>query len=110
MCIHRCRFVILLLTICLLGSALEARAQSPATRDAEELTLEQAITIALRDNRQVKNAQLAISKAGDELAATRTLRLPSMNLYALASQQLVKQDAGVDNSSSTITGVQPFFS
>ena len=110
MCIHRCRFVILILTICLLGSALEARAQSPATRDAEELTLEQAIAIAFRDNRQVKNAQLAISKAGDELAATRTLRLPSMNLYALASQQLVKQDASVDNSSSTITGVQPFFS
>jgi outer membrane protein len=113
MCIQRCRFVILILTICLLGSGLESRAQSPATRDAEELTLDQAIAIALRDNRQVKNAQLAISKAGDELAATRTLRLPSMNLYALASQQLVKQDASVDNSSSTssiITGVAPFFS
>jgi outer membrane protein len=111
MCIHRCRFVILILMTCLLGSALEARAQSPATRDAEELTLEQAIAIALRDNRPVKNAQLSISKAGDELAATRTLRLPSMNLYALASQQLVKQDANVDNSSSSIiTGVAPFFS
>src|SRR5690242_9079474 len=107
MCIHRCRFVILVLTIGLLGSALETRAQQPATRDAEELTLEQAIAIALRDNRLVKNAQLSISKAGDELAATRTLRLPSMNLYALASQQLIKQDANVDNS-STITGVQPF--
>jgi outer membrane protein len=110
MCIHRCRLVILILTIGLLGSALETRAQSPATRDAEELTLEQAIAIALRDNRLVKNAQLSISKAGDELAATRTLRLPSMNLYALASQQLVKNDSSVDNSSSTITGVQPFFS
>ena len=111
MCIHRCRFVILILTICLLGSALEALAQLPATRDAEELTLEQAIGIALRDNRPVKNAQLSISKAGDELAATRTLRLPSMNLYALASQQLVKQDANLDNSSSSIiTGVAPFFS
>lgn len=111
MCIQRCRFVILILTICLLGSGVEARAQSPATSDAEELTLEQAIAIALRDNRQVKNAQLAISKAGDELAATRTLRLPSMNLYALASQQLVKQDASVDNSSSSIIpGVGPFFS
>src|SRR5580765_6233695 len=111
MCIQRCRFVILILTICLLGSGLEARAQSPVTSDAEELTLEQAIAIALRDNRQVKNAQLAISKAGDELTATRTLRLPSMNLYALASQQLVKQDASVDNSSSTLVpGVGPFFS
>jgi len=111
MCIQRCRFVILILTICLLGSGPEARAQSPAMGDAEELTLEQAIAIAFRDNRQVKNAQLAISKAGDELAATRTLRLPSMNLYALASQQLVKQDASVDNSSSSlITGVSPFFS
>ena len=111
MCIQRCRFVTVILTICLLGSGLQARAQSSATSDAEELTLEQAIAIALRDNRQVKNAQLAISKAGDELAATRTLRLPSMNLYALASQQLVKQDASVDNSSSTLVpGVGPFFS
>jgi outer membrane protein len=110
MSIHRCRTVILILMIGLLGYALEARAQQPATRDAEELTLEQAIAIALRDNRLVKNAQLSISKAGDELAATRTLRLPSMNLYALASQQLVKNDSSVDNSSSTITGVQPFFS
>ena len=107
MCIQKCRFVILILMICLLASALEARAQQPATHDAEELTLEQAITIALRDNRLVKNAQLSISKAGDELAATRTLRLPSMNLYTLASQQLVKQDANVDNS---VTGVTPFFS
>jgi len=90
---------------------MEAWAQSSATRDAEELTLEQAIEIALRANRPVKNAQLSISKAGDELAATRTLRLPSMNLYALASQQLVKQDANVDSSSSSIiTGVAPFFS
>lgn len=111
MCIQRCRFVTLILMISLLGSGLEARAQSPARSDAEELTLEQAIAIALRDNRQVKNAQLAISKAGDELAATRTLRLPSMNLYALASQQLVKQDASVDDSSSTLVpGVGPFFS
>jgi len=111
MCIQRCRFVILILTICLLGSGMEAWAQSSATRDAEELTLEQAIEIALRANRPVKNAQLSISKAGDELAATRTLRLPSMNLYALASQQLVKQDANVDSSSSSIiTGVAPFFS
>lgn len=107
--IHRCRLVILILTIGLLGSALETRAQQPATRDAEELTLEQAIALALRDNRLVKNAQLSISKAGDELAATRTLRLPSMNLYALASQQLIKNDSNGDNS-STITGVQPFFS
>src|SRR5512138_2262241 len=96
--IHRCRFVILILMIGLLGSALEARAQSPATRDAEDLTLEQAIAIALHDNRLVKNAHLSISKAGDELAATRTFRLPSMNLYTLASQQLVKQNANVDNS------------
>ena len=109
MCIQRCRFVILVLTICLLGPVLDARAQSASTRDAQELTLEQAIAIALRDNRQVKNAQLAIGKAGDELAATRTLRLPSMNLYSLASQQLVKPDPNIGNSSSTITGFTPFF-
>src|SRR5262249_19459303 len=96
------------LSACLLGFALEVRAQSPATRDDEVLTLEQAIAIALRDNHQVKNAELEVGKAGNDLAATRTLRLPSMHLYSLAQQQLVKQDVSVDNSS--ITGVGPFFS
>jgi len=40
------------------------------------LTLEQAIALALRDNRQVKNAMLEVNKSEDRLAAARTRRLP----------------------------------
>ena len=75
------------------------------------MTLDEAISLALRDNRQVKNAQLAVGKAGDEVAAARTLRLPSMHVYSLVSQQLVKHDAGLDNSETNVVpGVGPFFS
>jgi hypothetical protein len=63
MCIHRCRFVILVLTICLLGSALEGRAQSQSARNDEVLTLEQAMAIALRDNLKVQNAALDVSRS-----------------------------------------------
>jgi outer membrane protein TolC len=54
----------------------------------ERLTLDQAITLALRDNRLVKNSSLAVAKVEDQLAATRTLRLPNLNFYMLGSQQL----------------------
>ena len=68
--------------------------QNAAAVSGEVLTLDQAISLALRDSRQVKNAQLAVGKAGDEVAAARTQRLPSLNVYSLVSQQLLKHDAG----------------
>jgi outer membrane protein TolC len=93
-----------------MASAVNILAQQPGA-SGEVLTLDEAISIALRDSRQVKNAQLAVGKAGDELAAARTLRLPSMNLYSLMSQQLVKNDAGLDTSGTNVVpGVGPFFS
>ena len=72
----------LLAIILVLASPLIVSAQqSPASASAEILTLDQAISLALHDNRQVKNAQLAVGKAGDAQAAARTLRLPSMHMY-----------------------------
>jgi outer membrane protein TolC len=62
---------------------------APAQSPAEVLTLEQATTLALRDNRTVKNSQIAVEKVDEQLAATRTLRLPSFNVYALGGEQLV---------------------
>ena len=58
----------------------------------EVLTLDQAISLALHDNRQVKNAQLAIGKAEDQVAAARTYRLPKFEFNALAGQQLMSLD------------------
>jgi len=102
----------LLAIILVMASPLIVAAQqSPGSASAEILTLDQAISLALHDNRQVKNAQLSIGQAGDALAAARTLRLPSMHVYSLVSQQFVKHDAGLNNSeTSVVPGVGPFFS
>jgi len=106
------RIVYLLVVITLTAGPVNILAQQKGDEASREvLTLDEAISLALHDSRQVKNTQLAVDKAGDELAATRTRRLPSMYVYTLASQQLVKQDSSLDNSSShLIPGVPPFFS
>ena len=83
----------LLAIILVMASPLIVAAQqSSASASAEVLTLDQAISLALHDNRQVKNAQLAVGKAEDQLAATRTYRLPKFEFNALAGQQLMSPD------------------
>jgi outer membrane protein TolC len=83
----------LLAIILVMASPLIVAAQqNPVSASAEILTLDQAISLALHDNRQVKNAQLGIGKAEDQLAATRTSRLPKFEFDALAGQQLVSPD------------------
>src|SRR5215475_4511898 len=73
----------------------------------EVLTLDQAIVLALRENHAVRNAELEAGKARDKLAATRTHRLPSMDVYAIAiAQQFVKPE-GLGN---VFPGVGSFFS
>jgi outer membrane protein len=103
--------VVYLIAIILLASPASILAQqSGAAAPAEVLTLDQAISLALRDNRQVKNSQLAVGKAGDEVAAARTLRLPSMHVYSLVSQQFLKHDGGAGSDTDVIPGVGPLFS
>ena len=105
------RIIYLLSIIILLASSSAVLAQQNGAEPAEVLTLDEAISLALRDSRPVKNAQLSVGKAGDEVAAARTQRLPSMNVYSLVSQQLVKHDAGGDSSETNIVpGVGPIFS
>src|SRR5689334_4297196 len=83
---------------------------APSLND-QSLTLEQAIALAIHNNHSVKIAELGVGKAEDELAATRTYRRPSMQFYALFSQQLVKQDFNNANSlTDIIPGLGPFFS
>lgn len=52
------------------------------------LTLDQAIAIALKNNREAKNARLEIEKADDKLHAYRTRRLPSFKFSSLVLQPL----------------------
>jgi outer membrane protein TolC len=84
------RILYLLAIIILLASSVSVAAQQQgAGATGEVLTLDEAISLALSDNRQVKNAQLAVGSADDQLAATRTLRLPKFQFNALAGQQLI---------------------
>ena len=101
-------FVVLSL---LLVTPITAWCQQIASAPGEVLTLEQAIALALHENHRVRDAELDVGKAGDTLAATRTIRLPSMYLYSLVSQQLVKQDISAgDPLSNIFPGISPFFS
>jgi hypothetical protein len=54
----------------------------------EVIALEQAIIIALENNRQVKNAVLEISKTNEQIAAARTKRYPNFFLSVLGARLL----------------------
>src|SRR5262245_44973420 len=66
--------------------------QQVASMPDEVLTLDQAIALALRENHSVRDAALEAGKSGDILSATRTHRLPSMNVYSLTGEQFVKPE------------------
>lgn len=106
------RILYLLVIIILMASPVCVLAQQQgAGAPGEILTLDEAVSLALRENRQVKNAQLSVEKAGDAVAAERTQRLPSMYAYSVVSQQLLKHDGGGDSSGTDVVpGVGPLFS
>lgn len=106
------RWLTLLLTVSLLTSPAWAQQQLPAVSAAsqvEELTLEQAIALALNDNHLVKIAELEVGKVADDLAAIRTFRLPSLNLFSFTSNQLVDHKVNINNvTSDLIPGLDSF--
>ncbi len=76
----------------------------------ELLTLDQAIALALHENHVVRGAELEAGKTGDILAATRTGRLPSMEVFSLAGEQFVEPVHVPNPLSNIFPGVGPFFS
>jgi outer membrane protein TolC len=58
----------------------------------EVLTLDQAVAMALDNNRGLRSSALDIQKAQDKLKANWTKQLPSSSLNALAAQQLQSFD------------------
>ena len=58
----------------------------------DSLTLDRAVELALKNNRQVKAAAIEVEKAGDQVAATRTHRLPQFQFNAFGSQLLTRLD------------------
>src|SRR5215468_1027017 len=77
-----CALAVLLLAPLLAGPRA-ARGQEPDSGSGGTLTLEQAIGVALENNRQVRIKALSVGKAEDELAAARTSRLPKFNVYTM---------------------------
>jgi outer membrane protein TolC len=77
-------------TCCFLAFVIPAAVfgQSAPESAAEPLSLRAAIRLAIDNNRQVQTARLQVEKAGEDLAAARTRRLPVFELEATASQLL----------------------
>src|SRR5215471_4917878 len=79
----------------------------------EVLTLDQAIALALRQNHAVRDEEMETAKTGDRVDVSRTLRLPSINLFALATDQFIKPQETIPANTVTnniFPGVGPFFS
>lgn len=56
------------------------------------LTLDQAVAIALENNRGLRSSAMEVLKAEDKLKANQTRQLPAFSLYALGAQQLQSFD------------------
>ena len=65
--------------------------QEPISIKSAPLSLDKALELALQNNLKVKNAELDVEKAGDDLAAARTKRLPSLHLSVFESHNLTKE-------------------
>ena len=65
----------------------------PATAQSEAggvsvLTLNQAVTLALANNRNVKNAALSVDASREQLLAAKTKRLPTFSTYVFGGETL----------------------
>jgi outer membrane protein TolC len=72
----------------LVAAVARSAAAQPADAQAEVLTIDAAIGLALGHNRQLASSALAVESADDAIAIARKRRLPSFNINAQLSQQL----------------------
>ena len=101
------RIILLAALMFVAGSTYQVHCQN-ATPQGEILTLEQAIDIALRNNRSAKNAQLDVQKANDKTAALKTRRLPNLKLTTLFSKPLTTFDTTFEKGIfGTFEGIGP---
>ncbi len=63
-----------------------------AALSAQILTLDEAIDLALHNNRGIKNAALESTRVSDKIASLRTRMFPAFNVYLLGGQQLQSFD------------------
>src|SRR5713226_2862275 len=94
----------------LLATPLAGWCQQSIRTSVEVLSLDQAVNIALQNNRSLKNARLTVEKGEDEIAAIRTSRFPSAHFYALVAEDMVKHEF-IETKPPTgiFPGLGPFF-
>jgi outer membrane protein TolC len=76
----------------LIWSSLTLNAQESAPSGSPPLSLDEAVSLAQANNRQVKIAALTAAIDADKIAEARTYRLPSLSVYALGSALLTPVD------------------
>src|SRR6267142_2132269 len=95
----------------LLATPLAGWCQQTTPSSAKVLSLDQAINIALQNNRSLKNARLNVEKSEDEIQSIHTSRFPSTHFYALVSQDMVKHETNLTSPfTGVFPGIGPFFS
>src|SRR5258706_16039032 len=106
---HNLRIYFVALSL-LLATPLTSWCQQSPPTVGEVLSVDQAINIALQNNRSLKNARLNVDKGEDEIRSVRTSRLPSTHFYSLVSQDMVKHEINLTNPVTGIfPGIEPFF-
>jgi outer membrane protein TolC len=81
-----------LLFFFLICGSLTLNAQDSTSSGPAPLTLDEAVSLAQANNRQVKIAALTAAIDADKIAEARTNRLPSLSIYALGSALLTPVD------------------
>src|SRR5215831_21299878 len=81
-----------LLFFFLICGGLTLKAQDSTPSGPRPLTLNEAVSLAQANNRQVKIAALTAAIDADKIAEARTYRLPSLSVYALGSELLTPVD------------------
>jgi outer membrane protein TolC len=81
----------------------------PVLALSQEMTLDQAVSLALKNNRLIKIAQLDVSKAEHDTQAMRTNRFPQLKLNMMQGQLLTDVTFTFPpGSMGTFPGVGPF--
>ncbi|HOE16565.1 MAG TPA: TolC family protein [Syntrophorhabdaceae bacterium] len=84
----RAGVVLVVFIVVLQAFSSGVRGQGTVPPEAESLMLDQAISLALQNNNEVKNALLETEKAREQVAAFRTRRLPIFTLSILGARML----------------------
>ncbi|MBV9959943.1 MAG: TolC family protein [Acidobacteria bacterium] len=104
-----CRTILLAAGLIFLFAQGTVRAQGTAPASDESLTLDQAIALALRNNRAMKIAQLAVERTDEDISVAKTYRLPALHAFTLVSGNLARNELQVQNpAASFFPGVGSF--